>query len=125
MAGRNNQGRITVRHRGGGAKRRIRIIDFKRDKVGVPGRVAAIEYDPGRTARIALIHYRDGEKRYILAPVGLKVGDDDPVRPGRGSQGRQHAAAAEHAERHGDPQHRADAGPRRRRSCAAPARRRS
>ena len=74
-AGRNNQGRITVRHRGGGAKRRLRIIDFKRDKLGVPGKVAAIEYDPNRTARIALIHYHDGEKRYILAPVGLKVGN--------------------------------------------------
>ena len=74
-AGRNNQGRITVRHRGGGAKRRLRIIDFKRDKLGVPGKVAAIEYDPNRTARIALIHYHDGDKRYILAPVGLKVGN--------------------------------------------------
>lgn len=73
-AGRNNQGRITVRHRGGGAKRRLRIIDFKRDKAGVPGRVAAIEYDPNRSARIALIYYADGEKRYILAPVGLNVG---------------------------------------------------
>jgi large subunit ribosomal protein L2 len=65
-----------VRHRGGGPKRRIRIVDFKRDKTGVPGRVAAIEYDPGRSARIALINYRDGEKRYIIAPVGLKVGDE-------------------------------------------------
>jgi len=74
-AGRNNQGRITVRQRGGGAKRKIRIIDFKRDKIGVPGRVAAIEYDPNRSARIALIYYVDGEKRYILAPVGLNVGD--------------------------------------------------
>jgi len=74
-AGRNSQGRITVRHRGGGNKRRVRIIDFKRDKFGVPGKVAAIEYDPGRTSRIALIHYVDGDKRYILAPVGLKVGD--------------------------------------------------
>ena len=74
-AGRNQQGRITVRHRGGGAKRRLRVIDFKRDKFGVPGKVAAIEYDPNRTARIALIHYRDGEKRYILAPVGLVPGD--------------------------------------------------
>jgi len=74
-AGRNNQGRITVRHRGSGAKRRLRIIDFKRDKIGVPGRVAAIEYDPNRSARIALIHYADGEKRYILAPSGLGVGD--------------------------------------------------
>ena len=74
-AGRNSQGRITVRHRGGGAKRKLRIIDFKRDKVGVPGRVAAIEYDPNRSARIALIYYADGEKRYILAPLGLNVGD--------------------------------------------------
>ena len=74
-AGRNNRGKITVRHRGGGAKRRLRIIDFKRDKIGVPGRVAAIEYDPNRSARIALIFYVDGEKRYILAPVGLAVGN--------------------------------------------------
>jgi large subunit ribosomal protein L2 len=74
-AGRNQQGRITVRHRGGGSKRHLRIIDFKRDKAGVPGRVAAIEYDPNRTARIALIYYRDGDKRYIVAPAGLKVGD--------------------------------------------------
>lgn len=87
-AGRNNQGRITVRHRGSGAKRRLRIIDFKRDKIGVPGRVAAIEYDPNRSARIALIHYTDGEKRYILAPSGLGVGDtiksgsDAEVKPG-------------------------------------------
>jgi large subunit ribosomal protein L2 len=79
-AGRNNQGRITVRHRGGGAARRLRLIDFKRDKLGVPGRVASIEYDPNRTARIALIHYRDGDKRYILAPVGLKV--DDMIEAG-------------------------------------------
>ncbi|MCH7698407.1 MAG: 50S ribosomal protein L2 [Chloroflexi bacterium] len=74
-AGRNQQGRITVRHRGGGAKRHLRKIDFKRDNFGVPGKVAAIEYDPNRTARIALIHYRDGDKRYILAPQGLKVGE--------------------------------------------------
>jgi large subunit ribosomal protein L2 len=73
--GRNNQGRMTVRHQGGGAKRRLRIIDFRRDKIGVPGRVAAIEYDPNRSANIALIYYADGEKRYILAPLGLKVGD--------------------------------------------------
>jgi large subunit ribosomal protein L2 len=74
-AGRNNQGRITVRHRGGGAKRHYRIIDFRRDKDGVPARVAAVEYDPNRTAFIALLNYADGEKRYILAPVGLSVGD--------------------------------------------------
>jgi len=81
MAGRNSQGKITVRHRGGGSKRRIRVVDFKREKVGVPGRVAAIEYDPGRSARIALIFYRDGDKRYIIAPVGLKVGDTVQAGP--------------------------------------------
>ena len=75
-SGRNNQGRITVRHRGGGHRRRYRIIDFKRDKVGIPGRVASIEYDPNRSARIALINYFDGEKRYIIAPLGLQVGDE-------------------------------------------------
>jgi large subunit ribosomal protein L2 len=75
QAGRNNQGRITVRHRGGGAKKRLRVIDFRRDKTGVPGKVHSIEYDPNRTARIALIHYADGEKRYIIWPVGVKVGD--------------------------------------------------
>ena len=75
-AGRNNRGRITVRHRGGGHKRRYRRIDFRREKVGVPGKIAAIEYDPNRSARIALVHYLDGEKRYILHPVGLNVGDE-------------------------------------------------
>ncbi len=74
-AGRNVQGRITVRHRGGGVKRKYRIIDFKRDKDGVPAKVATIEYDPNRTANIALLHYADGEKRYIIAPLGLAVGD--------------------------------------------------
>ena len=73
--GRNNQGKITLRHRGGGAKRKYRIIDFKRDKNDVIGTVATIEYDPNRTANIALIKYADGEKRYIIAPKGLKVGD--------------------------------------------------
>jgi large subunit ribosomal protein L2 len=73
-AGRNNQGRITVRHRGGGSRRLYRIIDWKRNKLGVPARVVAIEYDPNRTARIALLQYVDGEKRYILAPNGLAVG---------------------------------------------------
>lgn len=72
--GRNNRGRITCRHRGGGTKRHYRIIDFKRDKIGIPAKVATIEYDPNRTARIALLHYVDGEKRYILAPEGLQVG---------------------------------------------------
>jgi len=73
--GRNNQGRITVRHQGGGAKRKYRIIDFKRNKDGIVGTVASIEYDPNRTSNIALINYADGEKRYIIAPKGLKVGD--------------------------------------------------
>lgn len=87
-AGRSNQGKITVRHQGGGAKRRLRVLDFKRDKLGVPGRVAAIEYDPNRSARIALIFYADGDKRYILAPNELKVDDsiksgaDAEVKPG-------------------------------------------
>jgi large subunit ribosomal protein L2 len=74
-AGRNNQGRITARHRGSGVKQRYRVIDFKRNKFGVPAKVFSIEYDPNRSARIALLHYVDGEKRYILAPNGLKVGD--------------------------------------------------
>jgi large subunit ribosomal protein L2 len=73
--GRNGQGKITVRFRGSGNKRMYRLIDFKRDKIDVQGKVATIEYDPNRTARIALVHYADGEKRYIIAPVGLKVGD--------------------------------------------------
>ncbi|RCW63569.1 50S ribosomal protein L2 [Saliterribacillus persicus] len=74
--GRNNQGKLTVRHQGGGHKRKYRIIDFKRDKDGIPGRVATVEYDPNRSANIALIHYADGEKRYIIAPKGLQVGQD-------------------------------------------------
>ena len=87
-AGRNSRGVITVRHRGGGRKRRLRIIDFKRDKIAIPGKVASVEYDPNRSARIALIHYVDGEKRYILAPLGLKLGDtitagdDAEIKPG-------------------------------------------
>jgi len=87
-AGRNNRGRITTRHRGGGNKRFYRIIDFKRNKFGVPARVAAIEYDPNRSARIALLFYKDGEKRYMLAPLGIRVGDevvsgpDAPIRTG-------------------------------------------
>ncbi|WP_461368783.1 50S ribosomal protein L2 [Candidatus Darwinibacter acetoxidans] len=80
--GRNSGGRITARHRGGGHKRKYRIIDFKRDKDGIPAKVAAIEYDPNRSARIALLHYLDGEKRYILAPVGLNVGDMVESGPG-------------------------------------------
>lgn len=87
-AGRNSRGKITVRHRGGGHKRRYRIIDFRRDKIDVVGRVDSIEYDPNRSARIALVIYADGEKRYIIAPTGLGVGDeitsgpDAEIRPG-------------------------------------------
>jgi large subunit ribosomal protein L2 len=86
--GRNVNGRITSWHRGGGHKRRYRRIDFRRDKIGIPARVAAIEYDPNRSAHIALLHYRDGEKRYVLAPAGVRVGDvlesgpEADVRPG-------------------------------------------
>ncbi len=86
--GRNNQGRVTCRYRGGGHKRFLRVIDFKREKLNIPAKVASIEYDPNRSARIALLHYADGEKRYILAPLGLKVGDrlmageDVEIRPG-------------------------------------------
>ncbi|HEY9122073.1 MAG TPA: 50S ribosomal protein L2 [Brevefilum sp.] len=87
-SGRNAYGRVTVRHRGGAHKRHIRLVDFKRDKLEVPAKVAAIEYDPNRTARLALLHYADGEKRYIVAPVGLMVGDQvlsgevADIRPG-------------------------------------------
>lgn len=87
-AGRNMYGRVTVRHRGGGHKRYIRLVDFKRDKLDVPATVSAIEYDPNRTARLALLHYADGEKSYIVAPVGLMVGDEivsastAEIRPG-------------------------------------------
>jgi large subunit ribosomal protein L2 len=88
QGGRNAHGRVTVRHRGGGHQRNIRIVDFKRDKRGIPAKIAAIEYDPNRTARLALLHYADGEKRYILAPLGVKVGDSiissqsAEIRPG-------------------------------------------
>lgn len=86
--GRDNTGRITIRHRGGGNRRYVRILDFKRDKQNIPARVAAIEYDPNRTARLALLNYADGEKRYIVAPLGIKVGDtllsgpQAEIRPG-------------------------------------------
>ena len=81
-AGRNSQGKITTRHRGGGSKRLYRIVDWKRDKAGVPARVQTIEYDPNRSARIALLAYADGEKRYILAPIGVRVGDTLAAGPG-------------------------------------------
>src|SRR5690606_24093232 len=87
-SGRGNTGRVTVRFRGGGHKRKLRLVDFRREKMGVPAKVASVEYDPNRTARIALLHYVDGEKRYILAPVGMNVGDtvvtsaEADVKPG-------------------------------------------
>ena len=87
-AGRNSSGRVTVRHRGGGARRQIRLVDLKRDKMNIPAKVSAIEYDPNRTARLALLSYADGEKRYIIAPIGVKVGDtllsgpNVEIRPG-------------------------------------------
>ncbi|MBI4786767.1 MAG: 50S ribosomal protein L2 [Chloroflexi bacterium] len=88
QAGRNNQGRVTVRHHGGGNRPKYRIVDFRREKIGIPAKVVAIEYDPNRSARIALLHYVDGEKRYIVAPVGMMVGDkltsgpNAEIRPG-------------------------------------------
>ena len=91
-AGRNNKGRVTVRHQGGGNKRRFRRIDFRRNKDGIPAKVAHIEYDPNRSARIALLHYADGEKRYILAPQGLRVGDR--LQSGKGSDIRPGNALA-------------------------------
>ena len=96
--GRNNRGRMTSRHRGGGHKRRLRLIDFKRNHDGVPAVVAALEYDPNRSANIALLHYADGEKRYILAPEGLKVGDkvesgpQADIKPGNALRAKEHPA---------------------------------
>src|SRR4029078_13031695 len=122
-SGRNNQGRLTVRHRGGGEKTNYRRIDFKRDKHGVPARIATVEYDPNRSARIGLLHYRDGEKRYMLLPHGLRVGDvvlSGPSAEARvgnalpipnlplGPLLRDRAAYREHPARHHDPQPRAD-----------------
>src|SRR5215471_16364805 len=115
--GRNNMGRLTVRHRGGGHKRLYRVIDFRREKAGVPATVHAIEYDPNRSARIALLHYADGAKGYILAPVGLTVGNRLPLaniplgttihavelRPGRGAQlGRSAGASIQLMAKEGD-----------------------
>ena len=112
--GRNNQGRITTRHQGGGHKRAYRVVDFRRyDKDGVPATVAHIEYDPNRTARIALLHYADGEKRYIIAPVGVAPGHRGGVRRRRRHQARQQPAAAQHPGRHDDPLRRAAARRRR------------
>ena len=111
--GRNGYGRKTSRHRGGGHKQRYRVIDFRRDKDGVPAKVAAIEYDPNRSCRIALLHYLDGEKRYILAPKDVKVGD--LLQNGQGSEIRagQRPPLALRPGRHDGSQRRAEAGRRR------------
>src|ERR1017187_10201666 len=95
LGGRNNHGRVTARHRGGGHKRQYRIIDFNRDKQGIPAKVFSIEYDPNRTSRIALLHYSDGEKRYILAPEGLKVGDKVISGPGS-DRSEEHTSELSH-----------------------------
>ena len=108
--GRNVHGKITTRHKGGGHKRAYRLIDFRRnDKDGVPAKVAHIEYDPNRTARIALLHYADGEKRYIIAPEKLRAGRPDRERAERRHQAGQRPAAAQHPGRHRDPRDRAAA----------------
>ncbi len=106
-SGRNFNGHITVRHRGGGTRRQYRIIDFKRAKDAIPAKVAAIEYDPNRSAHIALLHYRDGEKRYILAPAGIKVGDVVESGPNADIKIGNTSAAGEHPGRHGRAQRRA------------------
>ena len=119
-SGRNHNGRITVRHRGGGHKRRYRVIDFKRDKPGVQGEVASIEYDPNRSSRIALIKYPDGDWRYILAPNGLRVGD--PVEAGERAAiriRRQRAASESHPRGYPGPQRGAARRSGADRSCAA------
>ena len=108
--GRNVHGRITARHQGGGHKRAYRLIDFRRaDKDGVPAKVAHMEYDPNRTARIALLHYADGEKRYILCPQGLSQGDRVENGPGADIRPGQLPAAAQHPDRHRRARHRAAA----------------
>ena len=125
--GRNAYGRMTSRHRGGGHKQRYRVVDFKRNKDGVPAKVAAIEYDPNRNARIALLHYLDGEKRYILAPAGVCGRRHAAERSGLRDPRRQRAAAALHPGRYRRAQRRAEAGCRRqdgpRRRCGDPAHR--
>ena len=106
-AGRNNTGKITVRHHGGGNRVKYRVIDFKRNKFDVPATVKTLEYDPNRSAFIALVEYEDGVKSYILAPDGLKVGDSYHGWPQRGHQARQRSALREHPRWYHDPQHRA------------------
>ncbi len=123
--GRNNHGRKTSRHRGGGHKQRYRQIDFKRNKDGVPATVASIEYDPNRTCRIALLHFHDGEKRYILAPSGLNVGDKVSNGPGRRNSLRLRTSYPLHPGRYRYPQRgtctwrRRQARPQRRHECSA------
>ncbi len=105
-SGRNNTGRITVRHHGGGNRTKYRVIDFKRNKIDIPATVKTLEYDPNRSAFIALVEYTDGAKSYIIAPDGLKVGDV-VAGPKRRYQARQRSALREHPRRYHDPQHRA------------------
>ena len=105
-SGRNNNGHITVRHRGGGTRKIYRIIDFKRTKDGVPAKVATVEYDPNRSCRIALLHYRDGEKRYILAPLGLRVGELVESGPSADIKIGNALTDQKYSRRHGHPQHR-------------------
>ena len=119
--GRNSHGRKTSRHRGGGHKQQYRIIDFKRDKDGVPAKVASIEYDPNRNARIALLHYLDGEKRYILAPSQVQVGTHLQSRSGLRDPTRQRPAAPLHPGGFGGPQRRAAPGWGRQAGAVAPA----
>ena len=123
--GRNARGRKTSRHRGGGAKRLYRKVDFKRTRDGIPAKVAAIEYDPNRTAYIALLHYVDGVKAYILAPSRLQVGATVMSGPTRRDRRRQLPAAGQHADRHRGPQRRAPARAAAASSAARPARRSS
>ena len=123
--GRNNYGRKTSRHRGGGHKQQYRIIDFKRNKDAIPAKVATIEYDPNRTCRIALLHYVDGEKRYILAPNGLKVGDvvesgpKADIRNGNSLADALHPDRFDRAQRRAAPRWRRQDGPQRRHERAA------
>jgi ribosomal protein L2 len=107
-SGRNNNGHITVRHKGGGHKHHYRVVDFKRNKDGIPAKVERIEYDPNRTAHLALVCYADGERRYIIAPRGLRVGAS-LVSGGSADQGRQHAADPQHPGRLDHPRGRDDA----------------
>ncbi len=130
-SGRNNNGHITMRHKGGGHKQHYRIVDFKRNKDGIPAKVERLEYDPNRSANIALLLYADGERRYIIAPRGVAEGTQLHVGRRSVDQAGQHAAAAQHSGRHDDPLHRdaagqgrADGAFGRRRRAAAGARRR-